>query len=208
MREDERRHRDAEGTIHAGRTRVADAGRHARQSADRRPLRPSSARGRPARGACRNVFPFSAVRVNMISSSTAISRAWSASRASLFFFAMSGRPSTSRAASAGAHCSPPDITSAVLGGTRRWSHGMAVAARLGMPPFRRIAGEVRTHQDHRDIEHRHVDALALAGLLALEQRGRECESAGHAGRIVDGRRTELDRVHILVPVIAMMPEVA
>ena len=60
-----------------------------------------------------------------------------------------------------------------------------------------IAGEMRGHQDHRDIEHGHVDALALAGLLALEQRRRECERTAHARRIVDRRRSELDRVYVL-----------
>ena len=74
---------------------------------------------------------------------------------------------------------------------------MAVAARLGMHAVAQIAGEMRAHQDHRDVEHRHVDALALAGALALEQRGGQRESAGHAGGVVDRRRAELDRMHVL-----------
>ena len=60
-----------------------------------------------------------------------------------------------------------------------------------------VAGHVRGHQDHGDVEHRHVDALALAGALALIERGRERERAGHAGAVVDRGRAELDRVHVL-----------
>ena len=44
--------------------------------------------------ACRNASHSSAVRVSMISASTAISRSWSASRSSLVFLIMSGRPSS------------------------------------------------------------------------------------------------------------------
>ena len=36
-----------------------------------------------------------------------------------------------------------------------------------------------------------------AGALALEQRRREREGAGHAGRVVDHRRAELHRMHVL-----------
>jgi hypothetical protein len=36
---------------------------------------------------------------------------------------------------------------------------------------------VRRHQDHGDVKHRHVDALALAGALALIERGRQRERA-------------------------------
>ena len=79
-----------------------------------------------------------------------------------------------------------------VGGVR-----MAVAARLGLDAVAQISGHVRPHQGHRHVEHRHVDALALAGALALEQRGGEREGAGDAGRVVDRRRAELDRVHVL-----------
>ena len=79
-----------------------------------------------------------------------------------------------------------------VGGVR-----MAVAVRLRMHAVAQIAGEQRAHQDHRHVEHRHVDALAAAGALALEQRRRQRERAGHAGRIVDHRRAELHRMHVL-----------
>ena len=75
--------------------------------------------------------------------------------------------------------------------------GMAVAVRLGMHAVAQIAGDVRAHQDHRHVQHRHVDALAAPGALALEQRRRQREGAGHAGGVVDGRRAELHRMHVL-----------
>ncbi len=37
--------------------------------------------------------------------------------------------------------------------------------------------ECEAHQDHRHVEHGQVDALALAGALTLEQRGRRTRSA-------------------------------
>ncbi len=37
----------------------------------------------------------------------------------------------------------------------------------------------------------------LPGALALEQRGRERERARHAGGVIDRRRAELDRMHVL-----------
>ena len=79
-----------------------------------------------------------------------------------------------------------------VGGVR-----MAVAVRLRMHAVAQIAGEMRAHQDHRHVQHRHVDALAAAGPLALEQRRRQREGADHAGRVIDRRRAELDRVDVL-----------
>ena len=57
-----------------------------------------------------------------------------------------------------------------------------------------IRRQMRAHQDHGDVEHRHVDALAASGALALEQRAGQREGAGRAGCIVDRRRAELDRI--------------
>src|SRR5215471_19418342 len=66
-----------------------------------------------------------------------------------------------------------------------WSHGDA-----DCPPAwaqRRSVdnGEVGTHQDHRDIEHRQVDALAATGPFALEQGAGERKRANRARCIVD-----------------------
>ena len=75
--------------------------------------------------------------------------------------------------------------------------GMPIAVRLGMHAVAQIAGQMRAHQNHRHIEHGHVDALAAYGALALEQRRCQGESAGHAGSVIDRRSAELDRVHLL-----------
>ncbi len=45
---------------------------------------------------------------------------------------------------------------------------MPVARRLGRGAVAQIPGQVRAHQDHCDIEHRQIDALATTGALALE----------------------------------------
>ena len=74
---------------------------------------------------------------------------------------------------------------------------MAVAVRLGVGAVAQVAGEVRAHQDHRHIEHGHIDALAASGALALEQRRREREGAAHAGGVVDRGGAEFDWVHVL-----------
>ncbi len=79
-----------------------------------------------------------------------------------------------------------------VGGVR-----MAIAVRLGMHAVAQIAGEMGAHQDHRHIEHGHVDALPAPGPLALQQRRRERERARHAGGVVDHRRAELHRMHVL-----------
>ena len=73
---------------------------------------------------------------------------------------------------------------------------MAVAVGLGMHAVAQVAGEMRAHQDHRHVEHGHVDALAAPGALALEQRGRQREGAGHAGGVVDRRRADLHGMHV------------
>jgi hypothetical protein len=76
---------------------------------------------------------------------------------------------------------------------------MAVAVGLGMNAVAQIAGQMRAHQDHRHVEHRHIDALSSPGALALIERGCERECAGHAGCVVDRRRAELHRMHVLRP---------
>src|SRR6516162_10360490 len=76
---------------------------------------------------------------------------------------------------------------------------MAVAVRLGVRSIAQIAGQMRAHQDHRDVEHGHVDALALASALALKQRRGKRESAGGAGGVIDDWTAELDRMHVLGP---------
>jgi hypothetical protein len=55
---------------------------------------------------------------------------------------------------------------------------------------------MRTHQNHRDVEHRQIDALAAAGALALEQGAGERKGGHRAGRVIDRRRAELDRVDL------------
>ena len=47
--------------------------------------------------------------------------------------------------------------------------GLLVAMRLRLAAVAQIAGQMRAHQDHRDIEHRQVDVLALAGALPLNR---------------------------------------
>ena len=150
--------------------------------------------------ACRNCSHSSAVRVSMISVSTAVSRAWSASRSSLVRLIMSGRSSTVHSRRCWRRLLAPSITSPSLvwiGAVGRVR--MPVAVRLRMHAVAQVAGEQRARQDQRDVEHRHVDALAAAGALALEQRRGERERAGHAGGVVDRRRAELDRVHVRGP---------
>ena len=56
-----------------------------------------------------------------------------------------------------------------------------VAIGLGMLAVAQIGREVRAHQDHGDVEHGKIDALAAAGTLALEEGARKCERAGGAG---------------------------
>ena len=151
--------------------------------------------------ACRNSSHSSAVRVGMISSSTAISRSWSASRSSLVFFAISGRSRTFHSRACWRMLLAPSITRlpSLVGERAVRRVRMAVAVRLRMRAVAEIAGDMRGHQDHRHVEHRHVDALAFAGALALVERGRKCERAGHAGGVVDRRRAELDRMNVLRP---------
>jgi hypothetical protein len=76
---------------------------------------------------------------------------------------------------------------------------LAVAVRLRMLAVAQIAGQVRGHQDHRHVQHRHVDALALPGPFPLEQRRGQREGAHRAGRVIDRRRAELHRMHGLGP---------
>ena len=73
---------------------------------------------------------------------------------------------------------------------------LPVARRLGLCAVAQIARHVRTHEDHRHIEHGHVDALATPGALALEQRRCQCKRAGHAGRVVDHRSAQFHGMHI------------
>ena len=47
----------------------------------------------------------------------------------------------------------------VAGSVTRWFRMLAVT---------KIAGDMARHQDHRHIQHRHIDPLALAGPFALE----------------------------------------
>src|SRR5260370_18243217 len=68
--------------------------------------------------------------------------------------------------------------------------GVAVAVWLGMRAVAQITGEVRAHQDHGDIDHRHVDALAATAALALEQRCGQRKGASGAGRILYPRPPE------------------
>ena len=56
-----------------------------------------------------------------------------------------------------------------------------------------VIGDVRALQDQRDIEHRHVDVLALARAQGLVERRCNRERAHRAGRVIDHRRADLDR---------------
>ena len=146
--------------------------------------------------AWRNSSHSSAVRVEHdLGQHRGLARRGRASRSSLVRLIMSGRSSTVHSRRCWRRLLAPSITMPSLvfvgavGGV-----GMAVAVRLGMGAVAQIAGQMRAHQDHRDVEHRHVDALAAAGALALEQRGRQREGAGRAGRVVDRRRADLHGV--------------
>ena len=165
------------------------------RAADRRAPRPWCARAPPGTWrACRNASHSSAVRVSMISASTAISRVVIGVALVVGLLDHVGtaeqRPQPALLAQvAGAqHHQPVLGLERAVGGVR-----MAVAGGLRMHAVAQVAGDVRAHQDHRHVEHRHVDALAAPGALALEQRGRQREGAGHAGRVVDHRRADLDR---------------
>ena len=59
-----------------------------------------------------------------------------------------------------------------------------------------VAGDMARHQDHGDIQHRHVDALAQTGAFALEQGGGEGVGAHRAGRVIDRRGANFDRVGV------------
>ncbi len=115
------------------------------------------------------LLPFVGGARRMISSSTAISRAWSASRSSLVRLIMSGRSSTVHKRRCWRRLLAPSITTpALVSNAPLVGMRMAVAVRLGMHAVAQITSHVRAHQDHRHVEHRHVDALPAPGLLALE----------------------------------------
>ncbi len=73
---------------------------------------------------------------------------------------------------------------------------VAVAVRLRSLARIHVSRDVRREHHERDVQHRAVDVLALAGALALEQRAGEGEGAHRAGRVVDDRRADLDRMDI------------
>ena len=70
-----------------------------------------------------------------------------------------------------------------------------IAVGLGMDAVAQIAGQMRAHENHRNIEHGHVDALSAPCPLALKQGRRQGEGASHAGRVIDCRRAEFHRMH-------------
>jgi len=71
-----------------------------------------------------------------------------------------------------------------------------------------VAGQVRTHQDHRYIEHRHIIRWPLPVFSRWNSAADSANAPVMPVCVVDRRRPELDLVDLLVPVIAMMPEVA
>ncbi len=104
------------------------------------------------------------LRVSMMASSSAISRAWSASRSSLFAFTISGiGRAAATGVSAGARCWRRSSRCRPWCGTRRWWRAdgdcpwAADVCRCADYPVR-----CQTHQDHGDVEHCHVDAPPTA----------------------------------------------
>ena len=67
-----------------------------------------------------------------------------------------------------------------------------VAVRLRMHAVAQVAGREAGLQHQRDIEHGHVDALALTGALPLEQSRGQSVGAHCAGRVIDGGGADFD----------------